>query len=194
LRGSTYFLVGVLVVSAGVGACLWRRNAISQEVYVATTDLPAYRQITTAEVKAVEMPSREVPEGAVTDLAGLLGRYTLGPAMGGKPLTLDGLGPQLPSAALAGQVIVGLAATTADIAGGALDRADRIRLLLSSTSTDQPRSGVIAALVLDVKPAGGESGRFVVVCAFAEADQGILLAVGGTARIFFVRVSGGTVA
>ena len=76
----------------------------------------------------------------------------------------------------------------ADIGGGTLERADRVRILLSSTSSAEPRSGVIEATVLDVKPGGGQPGQFVVICAFAAGDEGTLLAAGGTARIFFLRV------
>jgi hypothetical protein len=69
-----------------------------------------------------------------------------------------------------------------------LGRGDRIRILLSSTAAEKPRNGIVRAIVLDVKPDGNEPGRYVVVCAFPEADEAILLTNGGTARISLVRL------
>jgi len=187
-RASTYFLLAVLMVCVGGGWFLWHHDRVTREVYVATMDLPAYHQITPTDVRRTHVRSAEVPRHATADPNTLVGHYTLAAARRDRPLSLDRLGPRLPVDALSKHLVVGLPASTAEIGGRALGRGDRIRILLSSTSAEEPRNGSVRAIVLDVTPDGKEPGRFVVVCAFPETDEAILLTTGGTARTFLVRV------
>lgn len=191
-RASTYFLIGVLAACAIGGWYLWQRGLTTRTVCVATADLPAYDQITPADVRKAELPSDEIPSQAVADPSELVGRYTLAAARRYRPIDLAELGPRLPSGTLAQQLVVGLPVSISEIAGGAVAPGDRVDILLSSTAASSPRNGVLRrVLVLDVKSGGNQPGQFVIVCAIPEMDEDTLLAAGGTARIFIARVPPG---
>lgn len=188
-RASTYFLIGVLLVCALGGWYLWYRGLAVRTVYVAARDLPTYHQITAADVQKSNVRSDQVPSQATAHMSDLVGGYTLVPVQRGRALSLNELGPKLPVGTLAKQLVVGLPASVSDIGGGAVARGDRVDILLSSTAANHARNGVLrGAVVLDVKPIGKQPSQFVIVCAFPASDEKILLAAGGTARIFVARV------
>lgn len=182
-RASVYFLLGVVALTAAGVWYLWPRTQVNHIVYAAVTDVPAYHQITAANIQKKEVPSGQAPGHTTANPDDLIGRYTLVATSRGQPFDLDELGPRLTPGILAAQIVVGLQATIADVDGGTIARGDHIDVLLSSTATQNPRDGVLpGALVLDMKP--GQPGQVVLVCAFPEKYENVLLAAGGTARIF----------
>lgn len=52
----------------------------------AARDLPAFTQLTAADVRAVSVPAAGVPEGALRRVEDALGRFTLGPVVAGQTL------------------------------------------------------------------------------------------------------------
>jgi Flp pilus assembly protein CpaB len=192
-RASTYFLVGVLAICAAGGWYLWQRGLATRIVCVATADMPAYHQITMADVQRTEVPLSAIPSRATADPEDLVGRYTLVPARRGRPLDLADLGPRLPAGALSQQLVIGLPVSISDLADGAVVRGDRVDILLSSTAAASPRNGVLRrVLVLNVKSGGMQPGHFLIVCAIPDSEEYLLLLAGGTARIFVARVSQGS--
>jgi flagella basal body P-ring formation protein FlgA len=109
---------GVLLVCATGWWFLWPRGLAKRNVCVAIANLPAYDQITAADVRKTEVPSDDVPSQATTDPSDLVGRYTLAAVQRDRPFDLAGLGPKLPVGALAQRLIVGLPASILDIASG----------------------------------------------------------------------------
>jgi hypothetical protein len=182
---SIYFLIMVLAACATGGWYLWHRELITRTLCVATTEIPPYHQITMADVRKIVVSAKSTPAGSTGDPDALIGRYALAAVPQNHVFLRSNLGPRLRSGALARQLIVGLPATPADLAAGAVAPGDRVDILLSSTAVNDPRDGVLqGALVLDVKPDSKQPTQFVIVCAITERDEGILLTVGGTAHIF----------
>lgn len=188
-RASAYFVITVLTLSVAGVWYLWPQKPETRIVCVAAADLPAYDQITRADIHLAAVQSDQVPTDATADPASLVERYTLAGEQRDQPFDPGDLGPRLASGALTAQVIVGLPMLRSDIDGGAIERGDRIDLLLSSTAAQNPRSEILpGATVLDVKSDGRRTRQVVVVCAFAQRYENTLLAAGGTARIFVALV------
>src|SRR6266487_831716 len=150
-RASTYFLIGILVVSAAGAGYLWRRSLATRLVCVAAADLPAYQQITAADIHTAEVRADDVPAQAAASPRSLIGRYTLAAVQRGQPFDLAELGPRLPAGILRQKLVVGLPASAAVIADGTVTLGARVDILLSSSAPAGTRSGVLRrALVLNV--------------------------------------------
>jgi Flp pilus assembly protein CpaB len=183
-------VLAVLSACALGAGYLWFHSTRTRAVQVAAADLPAFHQITSADLSVTAVPLEEVPSRATSSSTALVGRYTLTPTRRGRPYNLDNLGPRLPANALADRVVISLATTTTDVGDGLVARGDTVDILLSSTSTDHPRSGLLRqVLVLDVRPDAKRPDQVAVVCAVGRSDEMSLLDAGGTARLFIVRVT-----
>lgn len=149
--------------------------------YVATSDLPPYRQIHSTDIRLVAMPVRDLPGDVITDRGALLNRYTLTEVGTGVPFVETGLGPTLPAGRLDRVRIVALDGSAETTVAGRLARGDRVDILLSPA--DRVSGGEIAdGLVLDVPdhpPA--------VVLALGESQEKVLLAARGSSRVMLVR-------
>jgi Flp pilus assembly protein CpaB len=186
-RASTYFLLGVVLVCIGGGVYLWW-GVGSREIYAAAVDLPAYHQITQADVRLTPVRSSDVPPDATADRDDLIGHYTLSEVRQDRPFHVDQLGPELTAGALNGQRIAALTASATEVGGGILRRGDRVDVLLSSTaSVENPRNGILRqVLILDLR---SDDKQAVLVLALSTGDEETLLTAGGTARIFVARVA-----
>jgi Flp pilus assembly protein CpaB len=192
-RASTYFLLAVFLASAAGGLYLWRGIG-TRPVYAAAVDLPAFHQVGVSDVRLTQVRSSRLPAHATSDRNDLLGHYTLGAIRQDHPFDVDHLGPVVPAGALDGQLVTGLTASAAEVGGGTFARGDRIDILLSSTESavSSQNSVLKQVLVLDVKPVGKQLGSFVLISALSRLDESKLLAAGGTARVFVLRVSPNT--
>lgn len=185
-RASTYFWLGVLVLSACGGLYLWR-GADMVEVYAASADLPAFHQLREGDLRPVRIRASGRPADVMTTNTKIIGRYTMARVSRDAPLLGNRLGPALPRGELAGFRIAGLPVATSDLANGVISRGDRVNAVLSSTATDgTPRSGMLRGIrVLDIQVvAGPESGGVILVTALTPTDEATLMNAGGTARIF----------
>jgi Flp pilus assembly protein CpaB len=179
----------VLTLSAAGVWSLWPQAVATRVVCVAATDLPAYHEITNADIRLAVLRSDQVPENTTADPTDLLGRYTVVTTMRDEPFDPEDLGPRLAPGALTAQVIVGFSVPSTDIVGESLQRGDRIDILLSSTSAISPRTGILSGVtVLNIRSDDGQAGQVVVVCAFARRNEATLLAAYGTARILIALV------
>lgn len=118
-RASALFLVVVVVVGTAGAGYLWLRDNGRRQVWVASADLPAYRQFSRADVRLAWVRTGKLPRDSLTNDAVVLGRYSLTAARRGKPLSAADVGPELPGGSLQGRSVVSLPASAADI-GGAL--------------------------------------------------------------------------
>lgn len=182
------FLVVVMVTGIAGAGYLWLRDNERRQVWVASVDLPAYRQLSLADVRLAWVRAGELPRDPLTKDAVVLGRYGLTAVDRGKPLSAAELGPALLGVSLQGRSVVSLPASTADIGGALIARGGRINVLLSSTASEGPRSGVLNdAIVLDVRPLGKQPDAYIVVLGVPASTESVLLAAGGTAKFIFVR-------
>lgn len=172
---------------AGAGY-LWWRDSERLQVWVASADLPAYRQLSRADVRLAWVRTGALPRDPLAKDAVVLGRYSLATVARGKALSVADVGPALSVGSLRGRSVVSLSASTADIGGALIARGGRINVLLSSTASEEPRNGVLNdAIVLDVRPLGKQPDAYVVVLGVPASSESVLLAAGGTAKMFFVR-------
>jgi Flp pilus assembly protein CpaB len=157
----------------------WLRGTI--EIYVATRDLPAFHQITQADVRKERVPQDNVPLDALRDRDGLLGRYMLKPLAQDRPFRKSVVGPLLKPDELHGLSFVAIEASPESTLGGRLARGDRVDVLLSATDADSPSVGLRDVLVVEV-------AREAVVIAVTPADSKALLKARGTSKVALVRV------
>ncbi|GIM97132.1 SAF domain-containing protein [Paractinoplanes toevensis] len=187
------FLVGVLVAGIAGTGYLWLRDSGRRQVWVAASDLPAYRQFSPGDLRLAWIRAGELPRDSLGKDAVVVDRYSLSALRRGRPLPAATVGPALPGGSLKGRSVVSLPASAADIGGALIARGGRIAVLLSSTASEGPRNGVLNdAFVLDVRPVGKQPDAFVVVLGVPAASESVLLAAGGTAKMFFVRTAEGS--
>jgi Flp pilus assembly protein CpaB len=180
----------VVVLGVAGGGYLWWRDSERRQVWVASADFPAYRQLSRTDVRLAWVRASALPRDPLSKDAVVLGRYSLAAAGRGKALSAAAVGPALPVGSLQGRSVVSLSASAADIGGALVARGGRIDVLLSSTATEEPRSGVMNdAIVLDVRPLGGQPDAYIVVLGVPASSESVLLAAGGTAKMFFVRAA-----
>ncbi len=176
-----------MVGAAGAGY-LWLRGNERHQVWVATADIPAYRQFSHADLRLAWIRASELPRDSLAKDAVVLNRYSLSPVGRGKPLSAAEVGPALPDGSLRSRSILSLPASAADLGGALIARGGRITVLLSSTASEEPRSETLDdVFVLDVRPLGKQADAYTVVLGIPAAGESALLAAGGTAKTFFVR-------
>jgi Flp pilus assembly protein CpaB len=178
LSRAAMIVVAVLAL-AGVGYLTITSG--TEEVYVAAADLPAYRQLTQADVRVHTVNQRDVPDDAVRDRNALIGRYTLTAAEADRPFRTGSLGPRLPARAIQ-SAVVALPATPETSLGGRLARGDRVDVLLSRE--DEPAAEVRLAdvLVLDIV-------NSAIVVATTPRDAATFATARGSSTIVVVRTT-----
>jgi Flp pilus assembly protein CpaB len=170
-RGSTYFLLVVLLLTAGGGVYLWVHNSRGRAVQVAVADLPVFHQLSQSDLVRATVRQDKVPSRTAVDPASLVGRYTLAPMRRGHPFNLDNLGPKLPAGALADRNVVSLSLSEGDVGDNAVSRGDRVDVLLYSTSADIHRNGILhGAVVLGLKANLKQPGQVALICAFLKKE------------------------
>jgi Flp pilus assembly protein CpaB len=175
-------LVGVAAL-AGAGYLTFTSG--TEDVYVAAASLPAYHQITSADVRKRAVARRDVPQDAARDHATLLGRYTLTAMPADRSFQTTQLGPRLPDRAIPA-AIVALPSTPETTLGGRLDRGDRVDILWSRNEmSDQPNPGkqVNDVLVVDVI----DGPQAAVVAAIDPAIAGTIADMRGSSTVVVVR-------
>lgn len=155
------FVILAISVLALLGAAYLTFGENRTEIYVAAVDLPAYHQLTQADVRKKSVSARELPEGATTERDALIGRYTLSWTMQEEPLRLNQLGPRLGPQAISGSVLA-LPANSETTLGARLGRGDIVDVLLSPQSDmaiDPPATSrrIGGVLVLDTTPPPNEA-------------------------------------
>ncbi len=160
--------VGYLTITSG-----------TEEIYVAAADLPAYQQLTQADVRVHGMNQRDIPDDAVRDRNALIGRYTLTATEADRPFRTGSLGPRLPARSIQ-SAVVALPATPETSLGGRLARGDRVDVLLSRE--DEPATEIRLAdvLVLDIV-------NSAIVVATAPRDAARFATARGSSTIVVVR-------
>lgn len=164
------FGVGYLTVTSG-----------TEEVYVAAVDLPAYRQLTQADMRMLAVNRRDVPDDAVRDRNALIGRYTLSATDADRPFHTGSLGPRLPRRAIQ-SAIVALPATPETTLGGRLARGDRVDVLLSREDEPAASAQLTDVLVLDIV-------NSAVVVTTTSLNAAAFATARGTSTIVVVRTS-----
>lgn len=162
--------VGYLTVTSG-----------TEEVYVAAADLPAYRQLTQADVRVLAVNRRDVPDDASHNREALIGRYTLTATDADRPFRTEQLGPRLAPRAIRAAVVA-LPATPETTLGERLARGDRVDVLLSSKDEPAAESRLTDVLVLDIV-------NSAVVVATTPSDAGTFAAARGSSAIVVVRTN-----
>ena len=160
----------------------------TEGVYVAAVDLPAYHQLTQADIRLMPVDRLQVPSGAVheSDRDTLLGRYITTAVRQDRPLQINLVGPRLPIGAIESS-IVALPWNSETSMGGRLARGDRIDILLSPNEPpqDPPTSAlrIPGALVLDL--VYGPSSSVIVTMTRSDVDK--LMTGRGSSTIVVVR-------
>jgi hypothetical protein len=178
-------LVVALITVAGV--LYLTLTSGTEEVYMAAVDLPAYHQLTQADLRPMAVDRRTIPPGAVTerDRDTLLGRYTTTALRQDRPLQLDMVGPRLPIDAIESS-IVALPWNPETSMGGRLARGDRVDILLSPNGPAQgPILGrrIAGVLVLDLVDGPNAS----VIVAMTQADVDEFIAARGSSTVLVAR-------
>lgn len=150
------FLILTVSVLALIGTAYLTSGENRTEIYVAAVDLPAYHQLTQADVRKKSVSARDLPESATTERDALLGRYTLSYTRQEEPLRLNHLGPRLDPQAISGSILA-LPANSETTLGAQLGRGDIVDVLLSpksETAIGQPATSrrIDGILVLDTTP------------------------------------------
>lgn len=159
----------------------------TERVYVAAVDLPAYHQLTQADLRLMPVDRRQIPPDAVPerDRDMLLGRYTTTALRQDQPLHINLLGPRLPIGAIECS-IVALPWNPETNLGGRLARGDRVDILLSPNG---PAQGLIlgrriaGVLVIDLVDGPNAS----VIVAMTQADVDEFMAGRGSSTVFVAR-------
>jgi Flp pilus assembly protein CpaB len=181
LRLSTaVFLVAALIAVGGV--LYLTLSGGTERVYLAARDLPAYHQLTQADVRTAEVPRGEVPADAVRDRDALLGRYTLLAAQQDRPYQGSQLGPKLPDGAL-DRPLVAVKAVAETTMGGRLSRGDRVDVVLPPSQNGP--AAVRLADVLVVDTVGGPDAALIL--GINPAQENELPAVRGAVGPVIVR-------
>lgn len=162
--------VGYLTVTSG-----------TTDVYVAAEDLPAYRQLTQADVRVLAVNRRDVPDDAAHDRNALIGRYTLTATDADRPFRTGQLGPRLAPRAIR-SAVVALPATPETTLGERLARGDRVDVLMSSKDEPATELRLTDVLVLDIV-------NSAVVVATTPSDAGTFAAARGSSAIVVVRTN-----
>lgn len=117
-------LLAVVVVLVAIGGSVWLNERDSDravELAVLNSDLPAYHQISAADIAEDRIVrSRRDSEGAVASPEDLVGRYLLAQTKAGTALMDSGLGPALEQGALDDRTAVAVEATDAMTLAGTL--------------------------------------------------------------------------
>lgn len=183
----SYVILLAAAFVAGAGAVyLWQART-TVDVFVASADVAAYRQISERDVRLVEMDARDVPEDPVVDRDGLVGRYTLAPVGQDKPYSRTGLGPALRPGTLNDLGVVAIPAAPEVSVAGSVTRGDQIALLLSPAA-DAKFSDAIKlsdVLVLDLRQTDRDQKALVIALSVDQQDR--LLERIGTSRLVAVR-------
>lgn len=180
-------LVAVLLVSVlAVGGYIYlqaTRHPVG--IYVATRDLPAYHQITQADVRRIMVSAAGAPANAISDRERLLDHYTLKSISQGGAFRGHMLGPRLMTGALHGFLIVALRSSAETTLGGRIGRGDLVDMLLSATSGAHKveRSMMLRSiLILDV------TSNAVIVGIKSQDEKSLEDGI-GTSKIVFARTS-----
>lgn len=171
-------LVGILAL-LGVGYLTITSG--TEEIYVAAGDLPAYRQLTQADVRRLAVNRRDVPDDAVRDRNALIGCFTLTATDADQPFRTGSLGPRLPARSIKPAVIA-LPATPESTLGGRLARGDRVDVLLSREDGPAGGTRLVNVLVLDIV-------NSAVVVATTPADAATFATARGSSTIVVVRTN-----
>lgn len=178
-------LVVALVAVAGV--LYLTLTSGTEGVYVAAVDLPAYHQLTQADLRLTPVDRRRIPPGAVSerDRDTLLGRYTTTALRQDQPIQINVVGPRLPIGAIESS-IVALPWNPETSMGGRLARGDRVDILLSPNGPALgPTLGrrIGGVLVLDLV----EGSNASVIVAMTQADVDEFMAARGGSTVLVVR-------
>jgi Flp pilus assembly protein CpaB len=139
----------VVAVAALIGIGYLTFTTGTEDVYVAAMDLPAYHQITQADLRVWPVQRHDVPDGAVRSRDALLARYTLTAMRAERPFQLTALGPRLPERSIV-SAMVALPSTPETTLGGRLARGDRVDVVLSPNDHSGVGQRLTDVLVLDV--------------------------------------------
>lgn len=166
-------LAAVVAVVATVAAAS-PPDPPATSVAVATASLPGGHAVTTDDLRMVRMPTRFVPEQAVTDPAALVGRSLVAPVTRGQVLTTVSVVRPRPDGAEDGLVTTPLRLADPDVVG-LLAVGDVVDVIAADPRTGS--SAVVAEQVrivaiprtadgggpLGARAAAGEEGRLVLV-------------------------------
>lgn len=189
-----WLLAGGLMAAAVATAlpALAPAPAATTTVLTAVRDLPAGTPLTAADVVAVGLAPRSVPDGALPAAAPVAGRLLAGAVRRGEPITdVRLVGPGLlASLGTAAQQLVAVPVRLADPASATLLRpGDRVDVLAADTSPGAPASATVVAAsvpVLAVPPPSGDLEGALVVVATPVATAARLAAAAVSSRLSVV--------
>ena len=172
-----------LVAAAGLSFLTFTGG--TDEVYVAAVDLPAYHQLTQADIRLMPVDRRQVPPGAVHERDTLLGRYTMTAARQDQPFQISLVGPRLQIGPRENS-IVALPSSPETTVGGRLARGDRVDILLSPNSAAKDAASarrIVGVLVLDLI----DGPNAAVIVAMTQWEVNELMAGRGNSTVIVVR-------
>jgi hypothetical protein len=180
------FVLLMVVLAVTVAGVAWLFSD-TDEIYVASHDLPAYHQVVEDDVRLQVVTAP--PGGGAVAREVVLGRYTLAAVEQDEPFRLSALGPALANGALDGLGLVSLEPSVETSLAGNLGRGDRVDVLLSATGLDRVSTSTMLTSVLVVDVRGMADGEVAVVLGLSRQNQQSLLASVGTSRVLVVRTT-----
>jgi Flp pilus assembly protein CpaB len=162
-------LTAVVVAAAGLLYLLFSQP--SEQVYVASVELPPYHQLVQRDLRLAQVDRRNLPDDAVHERERdtLIGRYTTVNVGQDQPIGISVTGPRIAVGAI-GATVVALPSTPETNLGGKLRRGDRVDILVSPTAKDAPPAlRIDRVLVLDLT--SGPQAAVIVTMTSEEADQ-----------------------
>ena len=179
-RGLPYLIwlaLAVVAVAGGVVIRQAHRDEI-RSFEVPVHNLPAFHIISARDVRAVRLPSSQVPHDALATANSVIGRVTLTEINAGKPVTESELGPVVNG--LAGDLtVIGTPATAAMALDGRLSAGDRLGIFASKGAGEHPDA---IALVLSVDRINSSERPYILIVSIPSR----------TPRIVIERLSAGT--
>ncbi len=171
------------MIAAAGGAAYLTYFPRTRTVYVAAVDLPAFHQLTEADVRKVDLSTKAIPAEPVIDRDSVLGRYTLAPVGQDAAMDKTKLGPVLVGGWLASRRLVAVESSTETNLGGALARGDVVDVLLSPTSAEGTAVTIDGVLVVDVRPAPP-----AVLIAVTQQQESRWMTLRGMSQVTIARV------
>lgn len=161
--------------------------APTTSVVAAEHDLAPGQVLTAADLRTVLLPRTAAPDGALADVATLVGRSVAGPVRRGEPLTDVRL---LGSGLVRGTGVVAASVRLADPAGAALLRAgDRVDVLAvpADGTAETARTVATGLTVLSVPTTADGDGALVVLASTPEVAARLAAATVGSRLSVTVR-------
>lgn len=156
VRGSTLAFVAAVAVTAGGAGFLATRQGVP--VLVANRDLPAFQQVSQADVRETLVPRSSLPSDYKVDADAVVGTYTLDSLKQGETIAAGSLGPRV-AVDVGHLATAALDATPAQALDGRLRPGDRIRLVPKGQAKATETQPLANVLVLRISR---QDSRYVV--------------------------------